>query len=139
MSYSKQTVSDKYSLYLLQCVDCNCNDCRWMVRDLDKYRAAQELRKGIMTDHFHTLNQKEKETALEKVKAGKTDIDTFNRTIREIDSRQYVHSTPNPQINYGRCTHPDYGPKDVNFLPTTFSGDTRHCFEHRNKDKFEQG
>ena len=27
---------DKESIYLLQCVDCNCNNCKYMVRDLSR-------------------------------------------------------------------------------------------------------
>lgn len=27
---------DKESAYLLQKIDCNCNDCKFMVRDLNK-------------------------------------------------------------------------------------------------------
>lgn len=34
---------DKESLFLLQKVDCNCNDCKFMVRDFEKYRSYDHL------------------------------------------------------------------------------------------------
>lgn len=129
MSYPSNI--DKDSLYLLQCLDSNCNDCKWMSRDIEKFKVAQERRKQGMIDHFNTVNQKEKETALEKLNRGKITTQEYKSRIREIDSRQYVHTTPHPQIQYGRCTHPVHGGKEVSFLPTTFMEETQHCFEHR--------
>lgn len=37
---------DKKSIYLLQKIDCNCNDCKSMVRDLKKFHEFNELYKG---------------------------------------------------------------------------------------------
>lgn len=37
---------DKESLYELQKIDCNCNDCAFMVRDFEKFRSFDHLHKG---------------------------------------------------------------------------------------------
>jgi hypothetical protein len=36
---------DKESIYLLQKIDCNCNDCAFMERDMDKFRSFDHLYK----------------------------------------------------------------------------------------------
>ncbi|NQY43088.1 MAG: hypothetical protein HRT87_07095 [Legionellales bacterium] len=37
---------DRESIYLRQLIDCNCNDCTYMVRDLDKLAKHKESYKG---------------------------------------------------------------------------------------------
>lgn len=37
---------DKESIYLRQLIDCNCNDCFYMVRDLDALERHKQSYKG---------------------------------------------------------------------------------------------
>ena len=37
---------DRESIYLRQLIDCNCNDCTYMVRDLDKVAKHNASYKG---------------------------------------------------------------------------------------------
>ena len=37
---------DKNSLYELQLIDCNCNDCAFMVRDFEKMKSFDHLHQG---------------------------------------------------------------------------------------------
>lgn len=37
---------DKTSIYLLQKVDCNCNDCAFMIRDFKKLQSFDYLYQG---------------------------------------------------------------------------------------------
>lgn len=37
---------DKESTYLLQLIDCNCNDCMFMVRDFEKLKKFNHLHTG---------------------------------------------------------------------------------------------
>lgn len=37
---------DKESIYLLHKIDCNCNDCVFMIRDTEKYNKHQESYNG---------------------------------------------------------------------------------------------
>lgn len=37
---------DKESIYLLQKIDCNCNDCIYMVRDFNKMKSFDFLHVG---------------------------------------------------------------------------------------------
>ena len=49
---------DKESVYLLQKVDCNCNDCIYLERDFEKYKSFNELYKderGRVTNPSHRV------------------------------------------------------------------------------------
>ena len=37
---------DKESILLLQKIDCNCNDCKFMVRNIEKFKSMTHLYKG---------------------------------------------------------------------------------------------
>ncbi len=50
---------DKESVYELQKIDCNCNDCGFMVRDFEKYRSFDHLytnSQGKVTNPSHRIN-----------------------------------------------------------------------------------
>ena len=50
---------DKDSLYELQKIDCNCNDCKFMVRDFEKYKSFNWLHtneKGQVMNTSHRVN-----------------------------------------------------------------------------------
>jgi hypothetical protein len=37
---------DKESIYELQKIDCNCNDCKFMIRDIEKRKQYDYLHEG---------------------------------------------------------------------------------------------
>jgi hypothetical protein len=49
---------DKESIYELQKIDCNCNDCKFMQRDLQKYKSFDWLytENGIITSPSYRIN-----------------------------------------------------------------------------------
>jgi len=50
---------DKESIILLQKIDCNCNDCKFMIRDFDKYKSFDNLytnERGQVTSPSHRIN-----------------------------------------------------------------------------------
>lgn len=48
---------DKESIILLQQIDCNCNDCKHMQRDIEKYKSFDHLytENGKVTNPSHRL------------------------------------------------------------------------------------
>lgn len=49
----------KESIIELQKIDCNCNDCKFLVRDFEKYRSFDPLytnTKGQVTSPSHRIN-----------------------------------------------------------------------------------
>lgn len=50
---------DKESAYLLQIIDCNCNNCKHMIRDFDRYKSFDKLYTntlGQVTNPSHRIN-----------------------------------------------------------------------------------
>lgn len=44
---------DKESIIELQKIDCNCNDCKFMVRDIEKFKEWQEKRMKQQLDEHN--------------------------------------------------------------------------------------
>lgn len=44
---------DKDSLYELQKIDCNCNDCKFMVRDLERYAQSLKFHEELQLKEFN--------------------------------------------------------------------------------------
>ena len=96
---------DKESRYELQKVDCNCNDCKFMVRDLDKYNESVALHHKWQLDYFNAIKEK-----------------TKDETMRfQFDRNEAM-------INYGWCQTFN---QEVTFIPNVCQLDTQECFTHR--------
>jgi hypothetical protein len=46
---------DKESIYELQKIDCNCNDCKFMIRDIEKRKQYDHLHEG-QKNASHRIN-----------------------------------------------------------------------------------
>ena len=116
---------DKESIYLLQLIDCNCNNCIHMVRDMGKYAKWEGLERIRQNQEF----DKKKEAARLAVEAcedevgKKTLLHAYNK-MRFMFDRQYL-------LNYGDCKKLS---KPVSFIPNICQLETQNCFEHRNKN-----
>jgi hypothetical protein len=124
MSYASNL--DKESIYELQKIDCNCNDCGYLIRDKAKFEEAQRIRKQIQLDYYNLMREK----AL--VKANEIEDEKVKeQEIKLINKKSFQYSAPHPQINYGTCSNKKSKFLFVNFLPTTFMQETQECFVHR--------
>jgi hypothetical protein len=47
---------DAESRYLLQKIDCNCNDCKFMVRDMEKFNKWKKWQIDQGYDKFSRIN-----------------------------------------------------------------------------------
>lgn len=47
---------DKESAYLLQLIDCNCNDCGFLVRDAERKKASNEFNLKEQQRHYLRKN-----------------------------------------------------------------------------------
>lgn len=108
--------------YLLQKIDCNCNNCAFMERDLATYQKWHdwhyimdeeyfEIRKAkAITDAEVMINPKEREAMLRKA-----------NKMRFIFEKIHL-------LNYGNCTKLK---KSVSFIPNVCQIETQNCFVHR--------
>lgn len=113
----------KESILELQKIDCNCNDCAFMVRDLDKYQCVLDHDKKYQLIFFRS----KKARAIVRARNHK---DPIKRSLALADAIALKH-TYFPQripIGYGACTK--FG-KQVDFMPNVLQLDTQKCFKHR--------
>ncbi len=97
---------DKESIYELQKIDCNCNDCIFMIRDIEKYKEWQEKRLKQQLDDYNLRKSKIAEP--------------------NVNKKQFQYEKSS--INYGNCTKFN---KDVTFIPNHCQPENRDCFKHR--------
>ncbi len=102
---------DKESLIALQKIDCNCNDCKFMDRNIDRYEESLKAKEWKDKREFDKANVIEKQIAKMKFQ--------FNRN--------------KCMINYGVCSNYDskFWNKEVTFIPGNCQIHTQGCFKHR--------
>lgn len=106
----------------LQKIDCNCNDCKFMVRDFDKFNKWKEWRRSQQLNDFEIRKSKAICDAelLENEDGRRSELKKANKMTFQFDSSGL--------IGYGDCLKFN---KPVSFIPNTCQLETQECFEHR--------
>lgn len=83
----------KESIYELQIIDCNCNDCFYLVRDTDKYKSFNDI---------HTRSDGKIENASHRILYGQcikfSKPISFIPNVCQIETQQcFVHRKNNQQ------------------------------------------
>lgn len=118
---------DKESIYNLQLIDCCCNDCKFMVRDIERHKLSVEAHHIWQLDYFNTT----KNNLIKKSKYWrgiKGDLEKWNDLLMEAESMKFQFNRNSAMINFGEC---DKFNKQVTFIPNICSMDNQDCFEHR--------
>jgi hypothetical protein len=100
----------------LQKLDCNCNNCKFMVRDIEKFKKWKDWRRKIQLEDF----ERRKAHAI-KIAITPQELNKALKMTFQFDGGGL--------LNYGNCVR---FKKEVSFLPNTFSFETQKCFTHRN-------
>jgi len=90
----------------LQKIDCNCNDCKFMVRDFDKKKYWESKNELLQIKEFERNKAK--------------------GHIRNNAKFQFDKKTN--KLQYGKCSKFN---KDVVFIPNHCQIETQQCFVHR--------
>lgn len=109
-----------------QKIDCNCNDCVFMQRDMVKFQQSLELHKKWEEDHFE--NEREKLIDKSIKYAYQDEPNKANQVFKEASKMKFIFNKSSAIINYGHCQKLN---KDVSFVPNTCQIDTQECFKHR--------
>ena len=117
----------------LQCLDCNCNDCVFMIRDTDKFKKSLEDHKKWQYDHFLTIKNKLIDKAL-FAKTKFNDLLKWNDLLVQADKLKFQFDKSECVVNYGTCANLN---KNVSFIPNTLQLETQSCFKHRRMWKIE--
>jgi len=110
-----------------QNIDCNCNNCVFMIRDMDKFHKSLESHKNWQYDHFATVRNK----LTEKAKFTKdkfNDLLKWNDLLVQADKMKFQFDKSEVSINYGKCSFLN---TEVSFIPDTLQLNTQSCFKNR--------
>ena len=118
---------DKESVFELQKIDANCNDCIFMQRNVEKFKESQEHHLKMQSDYFQTLRKKVIEKAnFWRYKKG--DLEKWSDIAMEADRMKFQFDKSAAMINFGTCTKLN---KEVTFIPNMCQLETQECFKHR--------
>jgi hypothetical protein len=121
---------DKESIIELEKIDCNCNNCKFLSRDGERFEKSLQDHHRWQLNYFNTV----KENLLKKAdwwqnkKNPKYNYDKGENVRKEALKMKFQFDRKEASINYGKCSKFD---KDVSFLPNTLQYETQTCFEHR--------
>lgn len=117
---------DKESKYLLQKIDCNCNDCIYMQRNFDRYNQSVQTHYQWQLDYFEAKKQRLITSAFEWKQKG--ELEKHNALLKEAKQLKFQFDKTSASIHYGFCSKLK---KDISFLPNTCQLHTQQCFLHR--------
>lgn len=111
----------KESIYALQRIDCNCNNCFFMKRDFETYSYWENWHREIDLSDF----ERKKAKAIKDADA----IELMEQREAMLKkAHKLVFQFKKPDINYGHC---EKFKKPVSFIPDTCQIETQKCFIHR--------
>lgn len=118
---------DKESIYELQKIDCNCNDCFFMTRNVEKHKQSVALHHKWQLNYFENKKRRLIEVALD-YKDRLLDIKKHDNIMREVAKMKFQFDRKTATIQFGDCTKLN---KEVSFIPNQCQLDTQQCFKHR--------
>lgn len=120
----------------LQILDCNCNDCGFMLRDFNKLSEAKEIAYNGNKELFERWKKRKMQEAWDFNNSptppeGQVDnrFKKCSNLIKEVRKREFVFSHDS-NIHYGQCKKFN---KEVTFIPNILQLETQECFIHRKK------
>ena len=109
----------------LQELDCNCNDCIFMIRNQERLKESQALHKKWSDDSWKRKRESIKKKAdSAKQKGNEDSCKSLMKEYRALKPDYSIRST----IQYGTCEPVG---DDLSFIPNTIQVDTQDCFQHR--------
>ncbi len=124
---------DKESIYLLQNLDCNCNDCKFMHRDMVEYNLWKGYTEHLQYVIFLRARMQVFKTA--GYHFGKGNIKTAKQFDDKARKMKFQFDTAELTTSYGICLNrKGKWNQPVTFIPNTIQLDTQHCFVHRRSE-----
>ncbi len=113
---------DKDSIFELQKIDANCNDCIHMERDIAKFKEWEQWNQDLQMKEF----QAKKDIAFKIAEA--CDNEKGKQTLLKAANKMTFRFDKAGLIQYGNCNKLN---KPVSFLPNICQLYTQGCFTHR--------
>jgi hypothetical protein len=128
----------KEFIYQLQRIDCNCNDCTFLFRWLEKQNIVLANDKVQQQDSFDLVKERKIQRAItniENIEKNRSLIRDAEFKIKEkvkhlkfIEAAKHGYQGQKTPIQYGICCKFQ---KTVTFIPNTCQTETQKCFIHR--------
>lgn len=121
---------DKESILELQKIDCNCNDCIFMQRNLERFKESQAFQHKMQFDYFIVIRQK----LIDRAKFYKNkfyDLEMWDKLLTQAEKMKFQFDGKQSNINYGDCSKFNI---PVTFIPNTVQLHTQKCFKHRKNE-----
>lgn len=112
----------KESIYELQRIDCNCNDCGFMKRNFDAYKKWEAIEKVRQEKEF----ENKKEQAFEI--ANNCEDEKGKQSLLNIAKKMRFLFDKSKLLQYGDCLQFN---KSVSFIVGICQIETQKCFIHR--------
>lgn len=116
-------------------LDANCNNCKFLVRDLEKFKQSVERHHKWQLDHFNAIKNsfiKKSEEHTKRANGKGQDRERWLRKAKgcltEANKMKFQFNKSEVTINYGSCSKLN---KEVTFIPNVCQLETQHCFVHR--------
>ena len=115
----------KESTIELQKIDCNCNDCVHLARNIARLNTVR----AIDDDDQYYFWRAKKARAIWKARAKiKKDKERGEIALAAAIALEYNYFVQRCAVNYGECNK---FKKQVTFIPNTLQLETQNCFKHR--------
>lgn len=124
---------DNESAYLLQKIDCNCNECFFMKRDLAKYKKWEDWHRKTSFEDFSRRKEKAIREAENVIK--NTEDERQKRSgvgMLRVANKMKFQFDKFGLIKYGDCLKFN---KPITFLIDVCQLETQSCFSHRKDHK----
>lgn len=128
----------KESIYELQRIDCNCNDCKHLFRLFDKQNNVLAADKISDEELFYLVRERKANNIQEAIDSLTKHIYIIQDAPRKIEkqknklkillSEKYGYQGQKTPIQYGVCLELR---KEITFIPNICQLDTQKCFVHR--------
>lgn len=106
----------------LQNIDCNCNNCIFMIRDFETFDKWKEFRKELQLKDFNI----KKQTAIRIASEHPDEIS--KKVLLKKANKMTFQFDKSDLISYGKCKKLN---KDITFIPNICQIETQNCFQNR--------
>ncbi len=113
----------------LDLIDCNCNNCIFMERDLEKYKKWKDWSKSLELIEFNRDKKKRIEEANSVIGLSNDDQDLRSgKGMLRVAKKMSFQFEKKYLLQYGKCKK---FKKDISFHPDHCQIETQECFTHR--------
>ena len=116
----------------LQNLDCNCNNCKYMTRDTDRFKRSLEQHYKWALDYFNGIKERIIKSANHWKEKGNTN--KYKVLMGEANKMKFQFNKKEIAINYGDCEQFE---KAVSFIPNTLQLHTQECFKNRKQKQLK--